>query len=326
MHDLIPFPLTAQPTGLDDLIRKANDLMHSAKADSTRKAYRTDWRVFESWCQAHNLPSLPSTPQTVALYITDCANHLAAATISRRLASISKAHQAAGFKDSPASSKHFVVGEVLKGARRKLGVAQKGKDPLLLDDVRRIVAACPANLLGLRDRALVIVGFAGAFRRSELVSIDVSDLTFSEEAGRGLIVHLRHSKTDQEGEGCDVAIPFGEHEETCPVAALRAYLSAAAIKQGKVFRGINRHGKPGSSLHANSVATILKRAAMRAGIDPTNVAGHSVRAGMATQAAMNGAGERQIAKTTRHKSQRVLRRYIRTGKLFRDNASSALGL
>src|SRR5208282_3908116 len=206
---------------------------------------------------------LPSTPQTVALYIADCVNHLAAATISRRLASISKAHQAAGFKDSPASTKHFVVGEVLKGARRKLGVAQKGKDPLLLDDVRRIIAACPANLLGLRDRALVLVGFAGAFRRSELVSIDVSDLTFSEDTG--LIVHLRHSKTDQEGEGYDVAIPFGEHEETCPVVALRAYLRAAAIKEGKVFRGINRHGKPGSSLHANSVATILKRAAVRAG-------------------------------------------------------------
>ena len=324
MHDLIQFPLTSQPSGLDDLIRKANDLMHSAKADSTRKAYRNDWRAFESWCQAHNLPSLPSTPQTVALYITDCVNHLAAATISRRLASISKAHQATGFKDSPASTKHFVVGEVLKGARRRLGVAQKGKDPLLLDHVRRIIAACPDNLLGLRDRALTLIGFAGAFRRSELVAIEVSDLTFSEDAG--LVIHLRHSKTDQEGEGCDIAIPFGEHEETCPVAALRAYLSEAAIKQGKVFRGINRHGKPGSSLHPNSVATLLKRAAVRAGIDPTNVAGHSVRAGMATQAAMNGAGERQIAKTTRHKSQRVLRRYIRTGKLFRDNASSALGL
>ncbi len=264
-------------------------------------------------------------PQTIALYITDCVNHLAAATISRRLASISKAHQAAGFRDSPASTKHFVVGEVLKGARRKLGVAQKGKDPLLLNDVQRIINACPENLLGLRDRALVLVGFAGAFRRSELVSIEVSDLTFSEDDA-GLIVHLRHSKTDQEGEGCDVAIPFGEHEETCPVAAVRAYLRAAAIQQGKVFRGINRHGKPGSSLHANSVATLLKRAAVRAGIDPTNVAGHSVRAGMATQAAMNGAGERQIAKTTRHKSERVLRRYIRTGKLFRDNASSTLGL
>ena len=214
MHDLIQFPLTSQPSGIDDLIQKANDLMHSAKADSTRKAYRNDWRAFESWCQAHNLPSLPSTPQTIALYIADCVNHLAAATISRRLASISKAHQAAGFKDSPASTKHFVVGEVLKGARRELGVAQKGKDPLLLDDVRRIIAACPDNLLGLRDRALTLVGFAGAFRRSELVSIEVSDLTFSENTG--LIIHLRHSKTDQEGEGCDVAIPFGAHED--PVA------------------------------------------------------------------------------------------------------------
>ena len=128
------------------------------------------------------------------------------------------------------------------------------------------------------------------------------------------------------GNNFGVRVKCAAVEETCPVAAVRAYLRAAAIKDGKVFRGINRHGKPGSSLHANSVATLLKRAAVRAGIDPTNVAGHSVRAGMATQAAMNGAGERQIAKTTRHKSQRVLRRYIRTGKLFRDNASSTLGL
>ncbi len=320
---VIQFPLTSQPPGLDDLIQKANDLMRAAKANSTRKAYRSDWRDFESWCNAHQLPSLPSTPQTVALYIADCVNHLAAATISRRLASITKAHQAAGFTNSPASTKNFVVGEVLQGARRKLGVAQKGKEPLLVNDVRRLVAACPPNLLGLRDRALVLIGFAGAFRRSELASICSSDLTFSDS---GLVIHLRHSKTDQEGEGREVAIPFGEHEETCPVRALREYLAAASITGGSVLRSINRHGQPSTNIHPDSIATIVKRAAARAGIDATNLAGHSMRSGMATQAAMNGAGEREIAKTTGHKSRRVLRRYIRTGQLFRENAASTLGL
>lgn len=139
---VIQFPLTSQPSGLDDLVRKANDLIRAAKANSTRKAYRTDWRDFESWCSTHQLPSLPSTPETVSLYIAECVSRsLAPATIARRLSAISKAHQAAGFVNSPASTKHFVVGEVLKGARRTLGTAQKGKDPLLLNDVRRL--PCP---------------------------------------------------------------------------------------------------------------------------------------------------------------------------------------
>jgi site-specific recombinase XerD len=322
----VQFPLTTQPSGLEDLVRKANDLIHAAKANSTRKAYRNDWRDFESWCAAHTLPSLPSTPETVSLYIADCVSRLAPATIARRLASITKAHQAAGLENSPASTKHFVVGEVLKGARRTLGVAQKGKDPLLMNDVRRIVVACPSNLLGLRDRCLVLTGFAGAFRRSELASIYRSDLAFSDD-DTGLVVHLRHSKTDQQGAGREVAIPFGEHAETCPVRALKEWLAAASITGGAVFRGVDRHGRISAhGLHSDSIGSIVKRAAVRAGIDATNIAGHSMRAGMATQAAMNGVGERSIAKTTGHRSRRVLRRYIRTGQLFRENAASALGL
>ena len=153
----------------------------------------------------------------------------------------------------------------------------------------------------------------------------MSDLVFS--ADFGLVIHLRHSKTDQKGEGREVAIPFGEHPETCPVRVLREWLTAAAIGQGPVFRGVNRHGRISSfGLHHDSMGTILKRAAVRAGIDPTNIAGHSMRVGMATQAAMNGVAERDIAKTTGHKSRRILRRYIRTGRLFRENASANLGL
>lgn len=312
-------------TELEDLIQKANDLIRAAKAPSTRKAYKSDFRIFESWCADHGLASLPSAPQTIALYIASCVvASLAPATIARRLASISKAHQAAGFEDSPASTKHFVVGEVLKGARRTLGVAQKCKDPLLLNDICRLLAACPKNLLGLRDRALILTGFAGAFRRSELCAMAVSDLCFSDS---GLVINVPRSKSDQEQAGDKVAIPLGEHEETCPIKALRKWLSAAKVIEGAVFRGVDRHGHVSSTgLHCDSIAAIFKAAASRAGINATNIAGHSVRAGMATQAALNGTSERAIARTTRHRSRRVLRCYIRPGEMFRENASASLGL
>jgi site-specific recombinase XerD len=310
---------------LEDLIQKANDLMRAAKAPSTRKAYQSDFRIFESWCAAHGLASLPSIPETIALYIASCVvARLAPATIARRLASISKAHQAAGFEESPASTKHFVVGEVLKGARRTLGVAQKCKDPLLLNDIRRLVDSCPKNLLGLRDRALCLIRFAGALRRSELCAMAVCDLSFSDS---GLVINVPRSKADQEQAGDKVAIPFGEHEETCPIKALREWLAAANVTQGAVFRAVDRHGHVAATgLHRDSIAAILKTAASRAGLDATNIAGHSVRAGMATQAALNGSSERAIAKTARHRSRRVLRRYIRPGELFRENASASLGL
>ena len=317
--------LSHPSTGLEDLIQKANDLIRAAKAPSTRKAYQSDFRIYDSWCTDHGLSSLPSTPETIALYIASCVvARLAPATIARRLASISKAHQAAGFEESPASTKHFVVGEVLKGARRTLGVAQKCKDALLLNDIRRLLDACPKNLLGLRDRSLILTGFSGAFRRSELCAMAVSDLCFSDS---GLVINVPRSKADQEQAGEKVAIPFGEHEQTCPIKALREWLVAAKVTQGAVFRAVDRHNKASATgLHRDSIAEILKTAATRAGINATNIAGHSVRAGMATQAALNGSSERAIAKTTRHKSRRVLRRYIRPGELFRENASASLGL
>jgi site-specific recombinase XerD len=317
--------LSHPSTGLEDLIQKANDLIRAAKAPSTRKAYQTDFRIYDSWCTDHGLTSLPSAPETIALYIASCVvAHLAPATIARRLASISKAHQAAGFENSPASTEHFVVGEVLKGARRTLGVAQKCKDPLLLHDILRLLAACPKNLLGLRDRALILIGFAGAFRRSELCAMTGSDLNFSDS---GLVINVRRSKADQEQAGDKVAIPFGEHEETCPIKALREWLAKANVTSGAAFRAVDRYNNVTAyGLHRDSIAEIFKTAAKRAGINATNIAGHSVRAGMATQAALNGSSERAIAKTTRHRSRRELRRYIRPGELFRENASASLGL
>ena len=320
-----PITLSHPSASLEDLIQKANDLIQTAKAPSTRKAYQSDFRIYDSWCTDHDLISLPSTPETIALYIAACVvARLTPATIARRLASISKAHQAAGFENSPASTKHFVVGEVLNGTRRTLGVAQKCKDPLLLNDIRRLVDSCPRNLLGLRDRALILTGFAGAFRRSELCAIAVCDLSFSDS---GLVINVPRSKADQEQAGDKIAIPFGEHEETCPIKALRKWIAKAKVTDGAVFRGVDRHGRVAAQgLHRDSIAAIFKTAALRAGMNATNIAGHSVRAGMATQAALNGSSERAIARTTRHRSRRVLRRYIRPGEMFRENASASLGL
>ena len=227
IHSLAP-----KPASLEELIQKAKTFVAAAKAPATLKAYRNDWRDFESWCREHQLPSLPSTPEAVALYIADRASTLASGTIARRLTSITKAHQSASFTDSPASTRHFIVGETLKGIRRTIGTAQHGKAPLLSDDVRRIVAARREDLLGLRDAALVLVGFAGGFRRAELAGIDTCDLKFSAD---GVVVTVRKSKTDQEGAGREVGLPFGASHDTCPVRALRQWLDKAGITEGPVL-------------------------------------------------------------------------------------------
>jgi integrase len=180
------------------------------------------------------------------------------------------------------------------------------------------------RLLELRDRALLLLGFAGAFRRSELVSLDVEDLEFSRA---GLVVRLRRSKTDQEGQGRRIGVPRGQRAETCPLMALQAFLKAASIESGPLFRGVNRHGQLlQGRLSDRAVALVVKRRVEAVGLDPERFAGHSLRAGLATSAAAAGASERAIAKQTGHKSMAVLRRYIRDGDLFRDNAAAAVDL
>jgi integrase len=316
--------LAARSPGLEDLIEKTKAYIRGAKSPATLRAYRTDFEDFTRFCEEHNLPYLPATPTTVALYISARAATLRSATITRRLTSITKAHQAAGFEASPSSSHHFAVSETLKGIRRSIGTAQQGKAPLLTSDIRRIVACCPETLLGLRDRALILVGFAGAFRRSELAATDYANLTFTED---GLVIDVCRSKTDQEAAGRKVGIPFGKEETTCPVRALRCWLAASGITAGAVFRGVDRHGKLSRrGLHKDCVGWILKRAASRAGLKPEPLGGHSLRAGCVTQAAMNGVSERDIMRQTGHKSTEMLARYIRIGEIFTRNAAAGLGI
>jgi site-specific recombinase XerD len=318
------FSLLSQTEGIEELIAKTRRFMQAAKAPATRDAYATDFRDFVNWCNAHQLPSLPSNPPTVALYIADAADRLAPATIGRRLVSINQAHRAAGHFDSPASTRNPLIGATLKGIRRTLGVAQKVKTPLVADGVRSLVTASPANLLGLRDRALILIGYAGGFRRSSLAMIEVSDIA---DRADGIGITLQKSKTDQEGVGRVVPIPFGTQAATCPVSALRAWLAAAGITHGPVFRGVDRHGRVSAhGLNPDSIARLLRRSAARAGLMTANLAGHSLRSGLVTQCAINRVSPFATMEVTGHKSLAVLRLYARLGCLSQGLTAADLGL
>lgn len=308
---------------LEELIEKTRNFMRGAISPATVRAYQSDFADFVRFCREHNLASLPASPTTVALYISDRASTLANATITRRLTAITKAHQAFGSKDSPASSHHFVVSETLKGIRRAIGTAQHGKDALMTSDVRKMIEHCPRGLRGLRDRALLLVGFAGAFRRSELAASEFADLTFTAE---GLVVNLRRSKTDQEAKGREVGIPFGANELTCPVRNLKIWLGRGHIDCGPVFRSVGKSGRLSQlPLAPDSVAWIIRQAARRAGLTG-DISGHSLRSGHVTTASAAGVREVVIMKITGHRSVTTLRKYIRKGELFVENGASKLGL
>jgi integrase len=212
----------------------------------------------------------------------------------------------------------------MKGIRRTMGTAPAQKAPALTDDIRAMVEATDAGMIGLRDRALILLGFAGAFRRSELVGLNVEDCAFRKD---GLTIALRRSKTDQEGVGRRIGIPYGANPETCPVRTVQSWLEQAGVSTGPVFRSINRHGhvQPGG-LSGIDVARVVKKLAERAGLDAVKYAGHSLRAGHATSAAIAGASERSIMNQTGHRSVQMVRRYIREGSLFRENSAGKLGL
>jgi integrase len=315
-------PLAAQQLAtLEGTARQAWEFIGQAKAAHTVRAYRSDWRDFEAWCKAHGLIPLPAAPETVTLYLTTLAETHKVGTIQRRVSAISQAHQAAGHEPP---TRAMAVRTLLAGIRRAKGTAPNAKAPVLTADVRAMLGTLKNGLLGARDRALVLIGFAGAFRRSELVGLDVSDVEFTPE---GLVVALRRSKTDQEGQGRKVGIPQGGSPETCPVRSLREWLSVSGILAGPLFRSVNRHGKlQAGRLSDRTVARVVKRCAQAAGLDPAKYAGHSLRAGLATQAAFAGASERSIMAQTGHRSLGMVRRYIRDGSLFRENAAASLGL
>lgn len=305
------------PPSLD----QAREFARLSKAENTLRGYRSDWREFCGWCDKNAQRPLPALPETVAAYIAECAGRLKVGSIQRRLNAIAEAHKAMGL-DSPASA--GIVKNTLKGIKRTLGTAATQKTPALTEDIRAMVGVTDSGVIGLRDRALILIGFAGAFRRAEIVGLDVGDLAFGKD---GLTVTLRRSKTDQDGQGRKIGIPYGSNPETCPVRTLQTWLEQTTITEGPVFRSLNRHGHVQlGRLAPVDVARIVKKLAVRAGLDPAKYAGHSLRAGHATSAAASGASERSIMNQTGHRSVQMVRRYIREGSLFRENSAGKLGL
>jgi len=302
------------------LAEAARTYASSSRAKNTWRAYQADWRGFTTWCHELSLNPLPATPETVTLYVVYLAHQgRKVSTIMRSLATISERHRTGG-QASPTSNP--VVRETLRGIRRRLGTRQAQKLPLLSEQLRALVAALPDDLSGARDRAILLVGFAMAARRSELVAVDVTDVEFTTE---GAVVEIRRSKTDQDGAGRRLGIPHGSSPETCPVRALRDWISTAGITSGPVFRPIDRWGRISSErLTDRAVARIIQRYVSKVGLDPRAYGGHSLRSGLATSAARAGRSERSIMAATGHRSPEMVRRYIRQGSLFQDNAAAGL--
>ncbi|MEE9395022.1 MAG: site-specific integrase [Planctomycetota bacterium] len=300
----------------------ALDFAKAARSEATQRAYRSDWAHFSEWCSASGLDSLPASPETVARYLTAFAEALSTSTLQRRLSSIAVAHQLAGHRSPTAEPG---CREVWKGIRREKGVAMNGATPITREELRALLATTGDGALGVRDRALLLTGFHGAFRRSELAALDLEDVEQTEE---GLRIILRRSKTDQEGEGTVKGLLFQSDLKVCPVRALLAWLDLAEIESGPVFRSVTKGGnvKP-NRIDGRTVARVIQKAAKAAGLkDPEKFSGHSLRAGLATQAAADGAPERAIMAQGGWKSTATVRRYIRHGSAFRENVGKFLKL
>jgi site-specific recombinase XerD len=288
------------------------------KAAGTRRAYKTDFAIFQAWCADRGASALPAAPATVAAFLAwEAGRRTRPNTIGRRVAAIRYAHKLAG-QDVPTDDER--VRATMRGIRRAVGTASIKKTPATADRIMAMAPVAGARLAGLRDRALLLIGFAGAFRRSELVALDIEDI---EESREGLRVTIRRGKTDQEGKGATIAIVRGT--AACPVEAYRAWIEAAGISTGPVFRPIAKGERlQDARLTDRSVAKIVKAHAARAGLDPAGFSGHSLRSGFLTSAAARGASIFKMMDVSRHKSVDTLRGYVRDAELFKDHAGAGL--
>lgn len=276
-------------------------------SESTRHAYKKDLVHFIRWGGR-----IPASPESVASYLAGHANQLSFATLSRRVVAIGRAHT---IKHCPSPVHSELVKATLQGIRRTKGSAQRHVAPTLLNDIKAMVNGLH-DMKGVRDKALLLIGFAGAFRRSELVSIKVEDISFVDE---GIIIHLLRGKTDQVGRGRDIAIPF-VRGKYCPVKAIKDWLKHSGINSGRLFRCVNRYGQVvGQGLSPQSVALIVKQRAKVIGLDAQQYSGHSLRAGLVTSAAKSGVSSWKICQQTGHRSEAVMQRYIRDSHLFTNN-------
>jgi len=315
------------PASLEETARLARGYFEAARAENTVSAYDSDLRDFATWCkvEAGGLSALPASPETVALYITDLAagRGLKASTIRRRLAAISQLHKEAGYP-SPAAHEH--VKDVLKGITRRHGSLQEGADPILIGTVRRMLGPLEREKspAAKRDRALLLLGLAGGLRRSELSALLLEDLSFVEE---GVVVLIRRSKTDQEGKGMRVGVPYGSHPETCPVRNLKSWLSVLGREEGPLFCRIDRHGNlQEGGLTGQAMTRMIRKRATAAGLDGKRYSAHSLRAGLVTGASAAGVSDKRIMDQTGHRSLPMVHRYAREAELFKNNPAAFLGL
>ena len=299
--------------------------LKSSKANNTLRAYKSDFKDFGAFCSRHGLSSLPTEPKIVSLYLTHLSKNSKFSTLRRRLVSISMVHK---LKGHYLDTKHPIIVENLMGIRRIKGSIQKGKKPLLINHLKLIINSINQQNLNeakqFRDKAIILIGFGGGFRRTELISIDYEDLEFVPE---GLKITLRKSKTDQFGEGMIKGLPYFDDKNYCPVINLRKWLEISKIKSGPIFRRFSK----GSNLTDNrltdqSVVLLIKEYLGLAGIENKNFAGHSLRSGFATVAADSGADERSIMAMTGHKTTQMVRRYIKEANLFKNNALDKIKL
>src|SRR5689334_14649411 len=302
----------------------AQDYAAEALSPATKRAYRADWADFCAWCRVHRLSALPATPGMVAAYLAAHAGTHSRSTLARRMAAIGQAHKLAGHAWIPS---HPAIRATLRGILRRHGAPSRQAAALTTAELRRLVATCGRDLTGLRDRALLLLGYAGALRRAELVSIEREHLTFT---GEGLRLLIPRAKTDPDGEGVSLGIPKGTKADTCPVRALEAWLEASDCRYGPVFRKVDVWGVVETrALHPDAVRQILKKRAAQAGLTVASterLSPHGLRAGFVTQAYQAGARDEQIMDHTRHRDLKTLRGYVRRAKLVTESPVKLLDL
>ena len=298
---------------MNDLITDVKNLeletlknLKNSKAHNTLRAYQADFKDFTKFCLKNSFNSMPSDPKIIALYLTHLSSFSKFSTLKRRLASIKVIHR---LKGHYIDTKHPIIAENLMGIKRKMGVKQTSKKPILINDLKLIINVINKDkneYKKLQNKALILIGFAGGFRRSELVSIEHEDIEFVNE---GVKILVQRSKTDQTGLGMMKAIPYFQNKIYCPVTSLRDWISYSKISDGKIFK-----------ISDKTVALTIQKYALLAGLDKTKYAGHSLRSGFATSTAETGADERSIMAMTGHKTTQMVRRYIQEANLFKNNA------
>lgn len=307
--------LSLNPSITQSQLDRINSLLTQSKAANTINAYQSDWDHFTQFCTSSNLTPLPASPETILLYISECSKTLKLSTIKRRLHSINKAHVTS---NHPSPTKIKLVDDLLNGISRANGSKQTPKKALAIDDLKAIIDSIDiATLTGKRDKAMILVGFTTASRRSELVSINIQDITFTPE---GMDIFIHDEKTHQYLTKSIIKT----NNNYCPVSALQQWLDVSQIKMYAVFRSINKSNKIGERLNDKTVVRAIKHYASLSGLDPSVYAGHSLRSGFATSAAEAGYSAESIMRTTGHQTRQMVDRYIQVGNRYKSNPTEIL--